>query len=242
MIAPHSRFSPLLHLICTLTAFSKHRWLCLLRLFDAYPCGRIVSVVQVRMPPSHAFPNVNPRFDRFNPEHTANLPDLDLSSIDWSNPWEGLRALGVGGPGSNIPIPKSISADQTKKEAKQHSLQIFKDFELLRAILDRHESTIYKRWMKKTVKQKHVILLSAWPNMATTHRPDFQAFKKETEQQRDAGQSTVRRICGHISISKTSPSLRPSRSCFSRGLAIHRVLSCLQISKLSTSELSLRPS
>ncbi|KAF2729709.1 hypothetical protein EJ04DRAFT_501849 [Polyplosphaeria fusca] len=139
------------------------------------------------MPPSHAFPPVNSHFDPFNPEHTANLPDIDFSSIDWNDPWEGLRALGIGGPGTNIPIPKSISADQVKKEARHHSFQILKDFELLRAILDRHEPTIHKRWTKKTVKQKHAILLSTWPNMATTHRPDFQAFKKETEQERDAG-------------------------------------------------------
>ena len=32
--------------------------------------------------------------------------------------------------------------------------------------------------MKKTVKQRREILLTAWPNMSTSHRPDFTGFRK----------------------------------------------------------------
>jgi len=135
------------------------------------------------MPLSHAFPTVNPRSNPLNPEYTANLSIFKLSKIGWENPWEGLRALGIDGPGSDLP---PIPANRVKTEAKKHSFHIFKYFELLGSILDQHESTIHKRWTGRTKKQKHAIFLSAWPNMATTHRPDFQALKKESDQQRVA--------------------------------------------------------
>jgi hypothetical protein len=65
--------------------------------------------------------------------------------------------------------------------------QIFSDWERLNAILDRHQAMIYKRWAKKPRKQRVEVLLAAWPKMSAKPRPDFDTFKRETEQQRGAG-------------------------------------------------------
>ncbi|KAF1993897.1 hypothetical protein P154DRAFT_47978 [Amniculicola lignicola CBS 123094] len=128
----------------------------------------------------------NSRFDPFSPEHTANLPDMDLSNIDWNDPASVFGALGGGGPGG-LPIPKVASPTEIQKHVKEFSTQIFSDWAILKAILDRHESTIHKRWAKKGRKQRVELLLAAWPNMSATHRPDFLAFTKETERERERG-------------------------------------------------------
>lgn len=41
--------------------------------------------------------------------------------------------------------------------------------------------------MKKSREQRRKVLLSAWPSMASTHRPDFQALQRETPEQRSSG-------------------------------------------------------
>lgn len=70
------------------------------------------------------------------------------------------------------------TADARRREAKARSRRIFDSHSDLHAILERHEATIQKRWMKKTKSQRQTILLKAWPNMATTHRPDFDKIRK----------------------------------------------------------------
>ncbi|KAK7739032.1 hypothetical protein SLS53_005930 [Cytospora paraplurivora] len=67
-----------------------------------------------------------------------------------------------------------------RREAEGRAKRLFVSYNDLRAILERHEATIQKRWVKKTKSQRQAILLKAWPNMATIHRPDFEAFKKES--------------------------------------------------------------
>jgi hypothetical protein len=128
-----------------------------------------------------------PRFDPFNDEHTRDLPgsDDDFSGVDWNDPASFFNAIGAG-PGG-LPMPKMVSAQDVKKQAKQHSIRIFQDWELLKAVLDRHEPTIHKRWLKKTRNQRVALLLAAWPNMSAAHRPDFVAFRKETVSQRERG-------------------------------------------------------
>ncbi|KAF2657688.1 hypothetical protein K491DRAFT_654535 [Lophiostoma macrostomum CBS 122681] len=128
-----------------------------------------------------------PRFDPFNEEHTMDLPgaDDDFSGIDWNDPASFFNAIGAGSGG--LPMPKMISAKEVKKQSKQHSTRILKDWNLLKAILDRHEPTIHRRWLKKTRNQRVALLLAAWPNMPAAHRPDFLAFRKETVSQREQG-------------------------------------------------------
>ncbi|KAF9945186.1 hypothetical protein BGZ72_001585 [Mortierella alpina] len=75
---------------------------------------------------------------------------------------------------AGFPTPAEV-----RQEARQRVTKIFNDWNLLNHIVQRHEATIQKRWLKKTREQRKSILLRAWPNMATTHRPDLEAFFKE---------------------------------------------------------------
>ncbi|EKG20875.1 hypothetical protein MPH_01739 [Macrophomina phaseolina MS6] len=94
----------------------------------------------------------------------------------------------MGAGSGNLPMPTSLpSPDEVRKQARNRSAQIFKDWSFLRAAIDRHEATIQKRWLKKTKEQRRRILLTAWPNMPATHRPDFEAFTREADQIPTAG-------------------------------------------------------
>lgn len=87
----------------------------------------------------------------------------------------------------DLPIPKLASPDDVRRESKARSASIFASHSNLRGILVRHEATIQKRWTKKTRTQRQAILLKAWPNMPTMHRPDFEAFKRESRKNRNPG-------------------------------------------------------
>jgi hypothetical protein len=65
---------------------------------------------------------------------------------------------------------------------------IFQNFRFLGAVLDRHEATIHRRWLKKSNKQRLKVILEAWgAKMAAPHRPDFEAIELESEDQRVEG-------------------------------------------------------
>ncbi|KAJ0421360.1 hypothetical protein BJY00DRAFT_323347 [Aspergillus carlsbadensis] len=87
-----------------------------------------------------------------------------------------LAALG----GTNLPIPMTQSAEEVRKQAASESETIFRAYETLHEIVRRHEPTIQKRWMKKNGQQRLKILLDAWPAMPSAHRPDFDAFFRES--------------------------------------------------------------
>ncbi|GIZ42786.1 hypothetical protein CKM354_000604100 [Cercospora kikuchii] len=96
----------------------------------------------------------------------------------YSNPEAMLRAMGVGAP-EGLPMPEFGNPQDIRKQRDARVASIFKKFRLLYKILERHEATIQKRWMKKTKEQKRKIVLAAWGGaMPTAHRPDFEAFKK----------------------------------------------------------------
>ncbi|KAG0041138.1 hypothetical protein BGZ83_002300, partial [Gryganskiella cystojenkinii] len=75
-------------------------------------------------------------------------------------------------------MPEDLTCPST--EIKERTTNIFKDWTALNHIILRHESLIQKRWLKKTREQRKAILLSAWPDMPTMHRPDFEDFLKES--------------------------------------------------------------
>lgn len=51
---------------------------------------------------------------------------------------------------------------------------IFANYEVLNAILNRHQATISKRWHKRSEAKRRDLVLSAWGSkMAVNHRPDF---------------------------------------------------------------------
>jgi hypothetical protein len=92
------------------------------------------------MPPDHRFPNINRQFDPFNTEHTAQLPTTDHDDVDWNDPEAILRAMGYNG--IHQPMPKIATATEVKYEAKAFVAEVFRSWELLKSILERHESTI----------------------------------------------------------------------------------------------------
>ncbi|CAG7937538.1 unnamed protein product [Penicillium salamii] len=129
----------------------------------------------------------NHQFDPFGPDAAIyDAPDPAIDNIDWNDPSSFFKALNAGGPGG-LPMPAFKSPAEVRKEATARSDGIFTTHETLRRILERHEATIQKRWLKKTRQQRLKILLNAWPDMPAVHRPDFEAFRKETEIDRVQG-------------------------------------------------------
>ncbi|RYP74945.1 hypothetical protein DL771_002729 [Monosporascus sp. 5C6A] len=104
------------------------------------------------------------------------LRDMDLGAddLDFSDPNAFIRQFDP-----SVPI---ASPAQVRKEAQARSNNVFGSYVTLREILIRHEATIQKRWAKKTRQQRQKILLDAWPDMAVTHRPDFDAFRRGSRQ------------------------------------------------------------
>ncbi|EAA32429.1 hypothetical protein GE21DRAFT_7472 [Neurospora crassa] len=130
--------------------------------------------------PNHQFDPWSADAERFDG------PGINFDDIDFNDPASIFKALGGGGPGG-LPIPESQSPDAVRRTAKERRDSIFASYAKLHDILERHEDTIQKRWAKKKKAQRLQILLKAWPNMAPNHRPDFEAFLKESEQQRMSG-------------------------------------------------------
>ena len=91
----------------------------------------------------------------------------------WNNPSSFFDNTSLPKP-SSFPTP-----DEVRKEARKRVTKIFKDWTLLNHIVQRQEATIQKRWLKKTREQRKNTLLSAWPNMSASHRPDMEAFFRE---------------------------------------------------------------
>ncbi|OAA59576.1 hypothetical protein SPI_05774 [Niveomyces insectorum RCEF 264] len=110
----------------------------------------------------------NHQFDPFSGSADDYGPPPDL---DFNDPAAIAAALSV------VP-PKMATPAEVRQEAKDRRDRMFDSFRTLRQILERHEATVQKRWLKKTRQQRLQILLQAWPNMAASHRPDFHAFRK----------------------------------------------------------------
>ncbi|QKX58716.1 uncharacterized protein TRUGW13939_05843 [Talaromyces rugulosus] len=128
-------------------------------------------------------PRPDHQFDSFKPSAAVrDAPRLDLDSIDWNDPASFAKII-LG----DRPIPELKSPADVRREATARSDKIFTSFETLHEILKRHEATIWKRWSKKTRQQRLKILLNAWPNMPAVHRPDFDAFRKESRRDRHQG-------------------------------------------------------
>ena len=82
----------------------------------------------------------------------------------------------------------SVSADSVRDKAARLVGSIFKNFRLLGDVLDRHETTIHRRWLKKTNKVRLKIIQEAWSaKMAVSHRPDFEALEFEDDDSRLRG-------------------------------------------------------
>lgn len=125
------------------------------------------------------------QFDPFSPEASAfDSGGPDFSGIDFNDPASFMHLL----QGSGLPIPKTCAPEEVRELAQTWSKSITENYHLLYDIVSRHEATIQRRWAKKSSKQRLAIIIPAWGfKMAAVHRPDFDAFKKESPQQRVAG-------------------------------------------------------
>ena len=72
-----------------------------------------------------------------------------------------------------------LSAAEVNADRLELVQAIFSDFAVLGAILEHYETTIHKRWLKKTKEQRRVVMQEAWrEEMAQGHRPDWNALQK----------------------------------------------------------------
>lgn len=92
-------------------------------------------------------------------------------------------------------IPDSISPTKARTRIQERLESIFADWELLKTIVNHHEATIHKRWLKKTKKQRTQVLLQAWPDMAASHRPDFAAWRLDNSTAQEKPTAKVREAC-----------------------------------------------
>ena len=73
-----------------------------------------------------------------------------------------------------------VTVEIVQNKADLWTKSIFKNFIFLGEVLDRHEATIHRRWLKKFNKTRRKIILEAWgAKMALSHRPDFEALELE---------------------------------------------------------------
>ncbi|OTA94141.1 hypothetical protein M434DRAFT_30313 [Hypoxylon sp. CO27-5] len=71
--------------------------------------------------------------------------------------------------------PQTISVLEGQQLRAIAVPRIWKHFEKIQDIIERHESLIHRRWHKKSKAARHSVLKRAWgssPPMATKHRPD----------------------------------------------------------------------
>ncbi|KAG0285754.1 hypothetical protein BGZ96_010037, partial [Linnemannia gamsii] len=118
-----------------------------------------------------------PEFLRLMQQAMANSSGQAANNSAGSNPPSNLSTFLDG---TNLPMPSSFpTPEEVRKEARERVTKIFKDWTLLNHIVQRQEATIRKRWLKKTREQRKNTMLSVWPNMSASHRPDMEAFFRE---------------------------------------------------------------
>ncbi|OQE21175.1 hypothetical protein PENSTE_c012G03144 [Penicillium steckii] len=129
------------------------------------------------------------QFDPFSPEAVAkySTPVPAINKVEYIDPTVIFRALRAGKNDNYLPLPEYTSPAEVRKEATERSQNIFNRYETLHGILERHEATIQKRWLKKTRQQRRKVLLNAWTDMPLNHRPDFEPLRNGWTPERTQG-------------------------------------------------------
>ncbi|RAH82836.1 hypothetical protein BO86DRAFT_310613 [Aspergillus japonicus CBS 114.51] len=73
---------------------------------------------------------------------------------------------------------KFRSESDIRQDIEARSETIYTAYDTLHKILERHEATLAKRWLKRTRQQRLKVLLEAWPDMPVVHRPDLDVWRK----------------------------------------------------------------
>ncbi|KAI0896191.1 hypothetical protein F4806DRAFT_502516 [Annulohypoxylon nitens] len=122
-------------------------------------------------------PRTNHQFNPFEPHpELDDIPDDAFDGVDFgtnSDPFGMFAARGMAPP----PL---LSPAEVRREAHEKSGRILANYHLLEEILKRHEAKIQKRWEKKPRPQRLSILLSNWPDMPVSHRPDEDLAKPKS--------------------------------------------------------------
>ncbi|KAE9988063.1 hypothetical protein EG328_000533 [Venturia inaequalis] len=93
-------------------------------------------------------------------------------------------------PGSPFLPSRTLKYDAAVKEVRAHSQSILSQWSTLRQIVERHHEVLGKRWNKKSKKMQKEILQKAWgAPMSPTHRPDYEAYRRENTGSRHIGRS-----------------------------------------------------
>lgn len=72
----------------------------------------------------------------------------------------------------------TITVDEVNVLSQTTLDALFEAWTQLRSIMAQHETTLNKRWLKRTINQRKEILSRAWPRMPPMHRPDFELLRK----------------------------------------------------------------
>ncbi|SPN98454.1 uncharacterized protein DNG_01498 [Cephalotrichum gorgonifer] len=109
--------------------------------------------------------------------HADDWIDYDYGDDD-DDDGASRNEVPVGTSSPDLPSP---GLEGVRNEARKRSKNIASSFNTLRAIVERHEAAIQRRWVKKIKRQRLKTLLAAWPNMAVSHRPDFKASRNSLD-------------------------------------------------------------
>jgi hypothetical protein len=86
----------------------------------------------------------------------------------------------------DMPKTPILSISDVLATRSRRAKSIRDNFALLKAILDRHEAKIRRRWQDKKPKQRLEVLRKAWgTDMALSHRPDLEASEQDSGWQCD---------------------------------------------------------
>lgn len=77
----------------------------------------------------------------------------------------------------------TISIQEVVDIISQVRKKVLLDWERLKGIVERHEATLRKRWMKSVAKRQE-LLLQVWPHIPPMHRPDFIDYSNYGSEQR----------------------------------------------------------
>ena len=86
---------------------------------------------------------------------------------------------------------QTVRIDGARNMANGRCQSIFAAWTRLKEIFARHENTISKRWLKKTRESRRKLLLEVWPNISVSHRPEFEAVRRQTFKKFDLENETA---------------------------------------------------
>ncbi|KAL8719542.1 MAG: hypothetical protein Q9225_003463 [Loekoesia sp. 1 TL-2023] len=98
-----------------------------------------------------------------------------MQEILMNTPANGIHFVGEAGEIRE----NTITFEEAKVLSRATVDALFEAWTQLRTISAKHQTTLNKRWSRKTFHQRKEILSKAWPEMPCMHRPDFEVLRQE---------------------------------------------------------------